>query len=78
MTQSDYAKRHKEAFRAAFDYLNAHFPPGMDSEWWEQAVKDASVVSDECGGNSLVNHMLISLLNYLEDEWRIRDGQTDD
>lgn len=76
----EYAARHKQAFRAAFDYLNDHFPPETDPEWWQRLAKDCSAVSIVCGENKLVIGLLIGVMDYLENEMKLRrekDGEAD-
>lgn len=70
MTPEEYAKAHKQAFRVAFDFLNAHFPPGPEPEWWEQTARDASAAS---GDNELTLRLLIGVLDYLDYEWKRRN-----
>lgn len=70
MTPEEYAKMHQKAFRCAFDYLNKHFPPGQDSEWWEQAVKDLSAFSIAAGENRLAVELLSGVYDYLESVWK--------
>ena len=67
-----YARRHKEAFRCAFDFLNAHFPPENTPEWWQQAVQDITDASVSQGENKLAVELLTGVFNYLDDERRIR------
>ena len=81
MTRSaeEYAKLHKEAFRCAFDFLNVHFPPGIDADWWEQTAKDGQANSVVMSGNPLAVKLLVGVYEYLETEWKERTGygQTD-
>ena len=72
MTPEEYAKMHQKAFRCAFDYLNQHFPPRMDPEWWEQAAKDLSKFSIAAGENRLVIELLSGVYDYLEFIWKER------
>ena len=81
LTPEAYVKLHQKAFRCAFDFLNTHFPPGEDPEWWKKTGIDASLTSASAGGGKLVNELLIGVMNYLEDEWKKRrqdDGETED
>ena len=76
----EYAAMHKAAFRVAFDFLNAHFPPGEGYDWWIQVAKDADTASMQQGENKLVIGMLAGIMDYLQDEWKKRralDEQTD-
>lgn len=71
LSPQEYVARHKQAFRVAFDYLNAHFPPGEGSEWWEQTAKDASDAYMP-GDNKLLRELLIGVYTYIEEEYKIR------
>ena len=75
MTPEEYAKSHQKAFRIAFDFLNSHFPPGMDDAWWEQAAKDVGRVSDESDNNDLAMELLNGVMNYLGHEYHKRRNQ---
>lgn len=72
MTPEEYVQRHKKAFRVAFDYLNDHFPPGEDDDWWERAAMDASRVYAENGCDPLQLQLLAGVCEYLETEWKER------
>lgn len=72
MTPEEYYAMHQKAFRCAFDYLNAHFPPGEDMEWWKIAAVDASKASAGQGENRLVIGLLAGVYDYLADEWKKR------
>lgn len=80
LTPQEYATMHQHAFRAAFDFLNAHFPPGEGSDWWLQVANDASAASLLQGENKLVIELIIAVTNYIEYEWKRRqdDGKADD
>ena len=67
MTPAEYAKQHQKAFRTAFDFLNAHFPPENDLVWWEKLADDCSDASVEAGDNKLVIGLLIAVTEYLEE-----------
>lgn len=79
MTPEEYAKIHQKAFRCAFDFLNAHFPPGTDQEWWDRAAKDCSAVSVIAGESEIVLELLNGVMNYLGTEYkrRYQDGSTE-
>lgn len=72
LTPEEYVQRHKESFRCAFDFLNQHFPPGEEEEWFVQTAKDFGEASKACGNNMLVIGLLIGVFDYIEDEWKIR------
>lgn len=63
---------HKQAFRVAFDYLNAHFPPGDTPEWWTKAAQEATDLSKKYHSYPLVNGLLVGVMEYLEKEHQIR------
>ena len=74
-TPEAYAELHKRAFRITFDYLNAHFPPGGSSEWWEKAAADIVEVMPE-NGNELLDYLLPATFDYLDHECKKREEQT--
>jgi hypothetical protein len=76
MTPEEYQRLHKEAFRTAFDFLNMHFPPEQDPEWWLQAAKDLSETSVLHGENDLVVGLLSAVYDYLEEERKRRANGT--
>lgn len=68
----DYADRHKRAFREAFDFLNAHFPPLFSAEWWEETIKDIEIAYESNTDNRLQKELLVAVFNYLEHESKLR------
>lgn len=81
MTPEEYAKMHQKAFRVAFDFLNTHFPPGIEPEWWDRSAKELSAASVAAGENDLVNGLLVGVFDYLGNEWKRRrkeNGTTED
>ena len=74
MTPEEYAKIHQKAFRCAFDFLNEHFPPQQEDEWWLKTAKECSAESVAFGENVLVMEMLTAIMNYLGDEYKRRYG----
>lgn len=68
----EYAAYHKMVFRIIFDFLNTHFPPQLDLEWWEKLSADLAAASDKAKGGKLVDGMLVTIADYLEEEWRKR------
>lgn len=79
MTPEQYAKAHQKAFRTAFDFLSAHFPPENNQEWWVQAAKDSSAASLSTGEDPLAMELLLGVMNYLGIEYKRRqeDGKTE-
>ena len=72
MTPEEYAKMHQKAFRTAFDYLNSHFPPETDPEWWKQSAQELSQASVAAGENDLVIELLNAVYTYLGKEYKRR------
>ena len=72
MSSEEYYAMHQRAFRCAFDYLNAHFPPGQDPDWWTKASDDIRNSADEHEGNQLAMFLLIGVLDYLNEEYKRR------
>lgn len=68
----EYAAYHKMVFREMFNFLNSHFPPGTDPEWWRQFSKDMDDCSEKAKGGKLVNGMLLAMADYLEEEFKKR------
>ena len=68
MTPEEYAKIHKDSFRAAFEFLASHFPPVDTEEWWIQAAKDVGYVSDLHGNSKLIIGLLNGVYDYIADE----------
>lgn len=80
MTPEEYATLHKKAFRCAFDFLNEHFPPSDDSEWWLKTAKDCSAASYAFGEEPVIIWLLDGVMNYLNEEYkrRYQNGKVDD
>ena len=75
MTPEEYAKNHQQSFRAAFDFLASHFPPGMDPDWWVKTGQDVTKVSVSLKENKLLRGLLVGVYEYLEEEFqKRRDG----
>ena len=72
MTPEEYAKSHKQAFRVAFDFLNTHFPPCTEPDWWDNTAKDLSDVSVASGEDDLTIQLLLGVMNYLNEEYKQR------
>ena len=69
---AEYAAYHKMVFRAMFDFLNAHFPPQDNPDWWIKLSEDLSMASYNAKGGTLVDGMLSAIADYLEEECRKR------
>ena len=72
----EYVKMHQKAFRCAFDFLNAHFPPAPEPEWWNTVAGDVEKADRECG-SVICRQLLLGVYNYLEHEWKERYGNAD-
>jgi len=72
MTAEEYYAKHQQAFRCAFDFLNAHFPPGTESEWWKKTSDDIRDAADKHEKNQLAIYLLIGVLDYLNEEYKRR------
>lgn len=72
LSPQEYYTLHQKAFRCAFDFLNSHFPPGEDPEWWEGATKDLEIASISQKENTLAVELLTGVWFYLEKEMKRR------
>ena len=80
MTAEEYLAYHKHVFRVAFDFLNSHFPPGDDLDWWKQYAEEIAQASCKATGGTLANGMLAAISEYLEEIYKQRrdeNGQTE-
>ena len=68
----EYLTYHKMVFREMFNFLNSHFPPELDPEWWKKLAEDTDNTSEKVKGGKLVNGMLLAICDYLEEEYRKR------
>lgn len=71
MSPEEYAARHRKAFRSAFDFLESHFPPECSGGWWEKTSCDLKTLT-ESDDNVLTRHLLMALIDYLEEESKKR------
>ena len=72
LSPKEYLTYHKIVFRIAFDFLNEHFPPQNDPEWWKQFAIDTSEASEKANGGKLANGILVAIGDYLEEEMKKR------
>lgn len=72
----EYLTYHKLVFRETFDFLNAHFPPQNDPQWWLQFAKDTSATSEKLKGGRLLDGILLAIGNYLDEEYKKRRGES--
>ena len=61
-------KAHQAAFRAVFNFVEAHDPPGSDAEFWLKTCRDMEKVSGEHMNNDLCQKLLSAALEYLSDK----------
>ena len=73
MTPEEYAKTHQKAFRTAFNFLNAHFPPGDTDEWWLQTAHAGAIATADADDDPLTINLLDAVINYLNDEYKRRN-----
>lgn len=74
MTPEEYAKHHQKSFRTAFDFLNSHFPPEDNEDWWLKMARDCSDASVAAGEDTLTIELLAGVANYLGKEYEGRFG----
>lgn len=67
-------KMHQAAFRAAYDYLEAFYPPRDDEEYWYKVSESAGNIASKHKGNPLIVPIMLAMLKYLEDVWREKRG----
>lgn len=60
-----FSASHKAAFRIAFDYLNACFPPNRSEDYWDAAAKRMNHLVTNNGWNPLVKYVLLGVYDYL-------------
>ena len=58
-------RMHKAAFRAAFNFLAAHYPANPTEEYWTKMCDDIRVVSYENVNNELCQELLAAVILYL-------------
>ena len=66
-TVEAYRQIHKTAFRVAYNFLEAHFPPVNTDEYWKKTCDDAAYVSAQHITNELCQGLLGSILIYLSE-----------
>jgi len=59
-------KLHQAAFRAAFNYLDAFYPPRDDLDYWMKAAEECGRVAAEHYGNPLIVPLMVAMVDYLE------------
>ena len=71
LTPQAYSDRHKKAFRVAFDFLNRHFPPSPEPDWWDNTVTDAvKAVNDDT--SNLTRDLVLAVFDYIDRECKMR------
>ena len=67
MEESERTKKlHREAFRAAFNFLEAFYPPRDDLDYWMKAAEESGRVAAEHYGNPLIVPLMVAMYDYLE------------
>ena len=72
MTPEQYAVSHQKAFRTAFNFLVAHFPPENTEEFWMKVAQDSGDISAKCGEDDLTVQLISGVINYLNHECTTR------
>lgn len=62
---AEFEKAHKAAFRIAFDFLHACFPPTRKTEYWMSTVQLMAKRVNEHKQNVLVRTLLLGVYDYL-------------
>lgn len=57
---------HKPAFRTAFDYLEAMWPPVLSVEFFQVAAARMKDEANAHGNDKLTNELLMTIYTYLE------------
>ena len=65
------SKYRKEAFRAAFDFLEKHDPPVNTEEYWVQFAKDVAEVAEAHKKNELCQKLLEAVVMYLDEKQKV-------
>lgn len=63
--RSAFEQQHKQAFRTAFDFLRACFPPTRKENYWNTTVELFKHRVENNKQNPLVKHLLLGVYNYL-------------
>ena len=69
-------KLHQEAFRAAFNLLDAFYPPRDDDEYWQKMAEECAIVWYAHKGNPLITTLMIAMTDYLGETWKERQNGT--
>ena len=67
-------KLHQAAFRAAFDFLEAFYPPRDDEEYWLKMAETCGNVAYQHEGNPLIIPLMVTMADYLGEVWKERHG----
>lgn len=67
-------KLHQVAFRAAFDFLEAFYPPRDDEEYWAKMAETCGNVAYQHEGNPLIIPLMVAMADYLGEVWKERHG----
>ena len=60
-----YDARHKQAYRAAFEILEALFPPEDTVEYWEHAHEHMKEIYNKYRDNPALRFLIVANENYL-------------
>ena len=64
---AEFEHLHKRAFRVAFDFLHACFPPDRSEEYWNAADERLKQLFENSPDNLLTKHLSLAVHNYLGD-----------
>ena len=67
-------KLHQAAFRAAFDFLEAFYPPRDDEEYWLKMAETCGNVAYQHEWNPLIIPMMVTMMDYLGEVWKERQN----
>lgn len=71
-------KLHQVAFREAFNFLEAFYPPRDDEEYWVKAAEECGRAATEHDGNPLIIPLMVTMMDYLGEVWKERhNGKKD-
>lgn len=63
-------KLHQAAFRVAFDFLEAFYPPRDDEEYWVKMAETCGIVAYQHEGNPLIIPLMVTMADYLGEAWK--------
>lgn len=64
---AEFEAQHKKAFRTAFDFLHAVFPPRREEQYWQNTLELIRKRISEDPGNVLAKHLMMGVYDYLSE-----------